>query len=432
MSKHFIVLRVKHEPMYLEPPAFIPTGTLEVDKEGTYNVQNYEYVKVDIGAFRQFAFGNATLDTENAWIIKRDGSLWGWGGNGQREQGSGNNTTVWTSTKRLTGVSKVVHSGYVSWALKDDGTLWGCGYGRYGAQADGSYSNHYVTKFTQRLTNVKDVTLYSHTCVCALKNDGTVWVCGGVNESGCLTSFTQAPVNNVAKILWGRYVLKTDGSLHFLKVDKSNTSKPVDVVKEMDNVKDFMCVHSEDYQSKWILKNDNSLWGMGYNSEGQQGSGNTTNVKSYTRRLTNVKQFYCHKNVSWAVKNDGTLWGCGRNYAGNQGNGEAGTNKRVLTFTQRLTDVKKVNCSDVTTWALKNDGTLWGCGSSEYGQQGSGKTGSIKSFTRRLTNVKDVWCSEYGTFALKKDETLWFAGKNYLRNKGNVSDNALSFEQVNI
>ena len=130
----------------------------------------------------------------------------------------------------------------------------------------------------------------------------------------------------------------------------------------------------------WYVTNDGNLYGCGINSNGQQGSGDTTNVKTFTQRATNVKMVACSDSITWYVTNDGNLYGCGGNTYGQQGSGDTTS---VTTFTQRATNVKQVACSTNTTWYVTNDDDLYGCGINSNGQQGSGDTTTVKTFTKR-------------------------------------------------
>jgi alpha-tubulin suppressor-like RCC1 family protein len=185
----------------------------------------------------------------------------------------------------------------------------------------------------------------------------------------------------------------------------------------------------------WILLNDGTLWGCGLGMSGQQGDNQSStypnfhSVTTFTQRLTDVAQINCSNNTTWALKTDGTLWGCGLNDKGEQGSGNT-TN--VLTFTQRLTDVAQVFIGyyGYTTGALKTDGTLWGCGKNNFGQQGSGNTNSVLTFTQRLTDVAQVTGNGYTALALKTDGTLWECGYNKYGEQGSGNtDNVLTFTQ---
>ena len=167
-----------------------------------------------------------------------------------------------------------------------------------------------------------------------------------------------------------------------------------------------------------ILKNDGTLWSCGYNVYGQLGLGDTTNRNTFTQVTTNtndIKSIYCGDYHSFILKNDGTLWGSGYNGYGQLG---LGNTSKKYTFTQVTTnadDIKSVYCGAYHTFILKNDGTLWGCGRNDYGQLGLGDTSSRYTFTEITTNIDDiksVYCGDYHTIMLKNDGTLWGCGSN--------------------
>ena len=152
-------------------------------------------------------------------------------------------------------------------------------------------------------------------------------------------------------------------------------------------------------QTTWVVTSDNKLFGCGQNANGQQGDGTTTNVTTFTQRLTDqtVKDVIPTDTMTWTITTDGKLFGCGRNNYGQQGDG---TTTTVTEFTQRLTDqtVKDVVCSTYATWTITTDGKLFGCGRNNYSQQGDGTTTDVTEFTQRLT--------EYGTKTIIKDSPM--------------------------
>jgi len=76
--------------------------------------------------------------------------------------------------------------------------------------------------------------------------------------------------------------------------------------------------------------------------------------------MDNVLSVYAHEYSSFAIKNDGTLYGWGNNYYSQLGDG---------TMTNRLTpflitdNVKFVSAGDSATFVIKNVNILWGWGS---------------------------------------------------------------------
>ena len=190
----------------------------------------------------------------------------------------------------------------------------------------------------------------------------------------------------------------------------------------------------------FILKNDGSLWACGYNNYGQLGLGNTTTYNTFTQVTTNVnndvKQIACGYSYTFILKNDGSIWSCGYNSDGQLGINDA-NNK--TTFTQVTTninnDVKQISCGYSHTFILKNDGSIWSCGFSYYGQLGLGDTSYINTFTQVTTNinndVEQIACGRDCTFILKNDGSVWSCGYNYYGQLGlNDFDNRTTFTQV--
>jgi alpha-tubulin suppressor-like RCC1 family protein len=123
-----------------------------------------------------------------------------------------------------------------------------------------------------------------------LKSDGSLWGMG-YNESGQLG----------------------DGSLN-------NTNKPEQIVAS-----NVTAIAAGLYHSLF-LKRDGSLWAMGNNGNGQLGDGTSNGGNYYTNRpeqivtggVTAIAAGYFH---SLLVKNDGSLWAMGYNGDGELGDG---------------------------------------------------------------------------------------------------------------
>ena len=84
----------------------------------------------------------------------------------------------------------------------------------------------------------------------------------------------------------------------------------------------------------------------------------------------------------------------------------------------------KVACGDTWTIAIREDGTMWSCGTQNrsdfyrggYNPLGLGNLqGYKKEFTQigTDTNWSDVWACQYSSFALKTNGTLWAWGDAY-------------------
>ena len=69
-----------------------------------------------------------------------------------------------------------------------------------------------------------------------------------------------------------------------------------------------------------FIKNDGSLWGMGFNTSGQLGDGSSTNRSVPVQILSSgVQAVATGDEQSLILKNDGSLWAMGKNNYGQLG-----------------------------------------------------------------------------------------------------------------
>jgi alpha-tubulin suppressor-like RCC1 family protein len=276
------------------------------------------------------------------------------------------------------------HAGERIIGLKKDGTLWGRGTNGYDQLGLGIESESFYSEFVQLpIDDVKDVTL-SNSLTFVLKNDGTAWVCGyqysgeaGCGSAGSIPNFTKLNVENVKQI----------------------------------------CMNSQN--ATFLVQNDGSVWSTGRNPNGQLGLGDKTNRTSFTKtNLTNVKVIRAGSQATFAIKNDGTVWACGANFSGNLGLGNQTSQARFVQVTTNVSDVKDIECGNYHTVMLKNDGTLWVCGLNMNYALGTGQATSTRVLTfTQVTNINDVKSISangygYNTFVVKNDNTLWACGSN--------------------
>lgn len=86
----------------------------------------------------------------------------------------------------------------------------------------------------------------------------------------------------------------------------------------------------------------------------------------------NINARYSH---SLAVKNDGTLWACGSNT--NEHFGKASpTSSNVFVQFDADTNWKEASASQYFSYAIKTNPTFWSKGRNEEGQLGNGTNGS--------------------------------------------------------
>ena len=321
---------------------------------------------------------------------------------------------------------------YHTLILKNDGTLWGCGADDCGQLGFEDMRNR--TSFAEITTNANDVkSVYcgrDHSFI--LKNDGTLWGCGmnssgqlGLGNTNEIHKFTQITTNtdNIKSVYCGEYytiILKNDGTIwgcghnQYGQLGLGDTSYRYTFTKittNADNVKSVSCGANHTL----ILKNDGTLWSCGYGGNGRLGLGDENSRTTFTiinSNPGNIKSICCGTYHTLILKNDDTLWGCGSNGSGQLGLGSTNSSN---VFTKITNNVKLADCGYEHTVILKNDGTLWGCGTNDSGQLGLGDESSRKTFTIIGINtnyIKSIYCGIYYTFILKNDGTLWSCGNN--------------------
>jgi alpha-tubulin suppressor-like RCC1 family protein len=162
-----------------------------------------------------------------------------------------------------------------------------------------------------------------------------------------------------------------------------------------------------------------SLWGWGYNGDGELALNNITNKRTPTQEITggvNWKQISGCTYMNAGIKTDGSLWLWGSNYYGQLGNGiYPGTVSSPVQTIAGGTNWKLVSCGNYHTMAIKTDGSLWGWGNNNAGNVGTNNTTPYSSPVQTIAggnNWKLVAGGQYMTAAIKIDGTLWLWGQN--------------------
>jgi len=222
--------------------------------------------------------------------LKGDGTVWTWGNNGNGQLGDGTKNHR-SSASQVTGLSDIaaVTAGMGhSLALSKDGTVWARGYNDDGELGDGRRKARLVPFKIPGLSAVKTIAAGSHHSV-ALKNDGTVWVWGGDKQTGRSTTPRRlAGLSQVVAISAGGWY-------------------------------------------SLALKDDGTVWAWGVIANGEQDDDTMNEVirkPVQIKGLTDVVGIAAGLWNSLAIKKDGTVWAWGRNYYGALGDGTE-TNRRT-------------------------------------------------------------------------------------------------------
>jgi alpha-tubulin suppressor-like RCC1 family protein len=263
-------------------------------------------ILINSGSLSGKSVSSVACGTVHTMVIATDGTLHGFGTNGNGQLGDGTYTSrtspVLINGGSLSGksVSSVACNTYHTMVIATDGTLHGFGYNGYGNLGDGTTTN----RTSPVLSNAGSLSGKS------------------VSSVACGPSHTM--------------VIATDGTLHGFGFNGSGqlgdgayTNRPSPVLinggsLSGKSVSSVACGPSH----TMVIATDGTLHGFGYNAFGQLGDGTTTTqrpspVLSNAGSLSgkSVSSVACGLYHTMVIATDGTLHGFGYNHFGQLGDG---------------------------------------------------------------------------------------------------------------
>ena len=183
------------------------------------------------------------------------------------------------------------------------------------------------------------------------------------------------------------------------------------------------------------IRSDGTLWGWGFNANGQLGLNSVTAVFDEPTQVgsdndwveVSAGAFHC-----LALKADGTLWAWGLNGQGQCGVGTADS----YTSPQQVGNENNwmiIEAGQAHSLAIKNDGTLWGWGFNNAGQVGNGGNNNVDTPTQigTASDWMDVAGGGAHSLGLRTNGDLYAWGFNFNGQLGTGNtNNFLSPEPV--
>ncbi len=301
-------------------------------------------------------------------------------------------------------------------ALKSDGTVWAWGYNNLGQLGDGSAIQS-ITPVqvkgvggTGFLTGIISIAAGGNSSY-ALKSDGTVWAWGN-NSNGQLGDGTVTSSSTPVQV-------KGPGGTGVLN----------GIIAIAGNNRHILA-----------LKSDGTVWGWGYNFNGQLGDNTITDRSTPVQVkgaggagfLSGVIRIAAGSLHSLALKSDGTVWTWGANASGQLGDGTIIQSKTPVQVkgvggTGFLTGVTSVFGGTDHSLALKSDGTVWAWGNNSNGQLGDGTVTSsstpvqVKGVggTGVLSGISSISAGNKSSRTSDSSGNVWVWGYNGFGQLGN-------------
>lgn len=324
-----------------------------------------------------------------------------------------------------------------TFAIKEDGTLWARGrYYTPWTENDNGY--YHLDDHVKSV--VMDHWAGSPRKVFMLKDNGEVWLSKTEAPMQTVITGIQPSVyvtNNAQKIVAGRgfvVILKEDATAWAIgvndsgqfgtgTVERDNIYRVYDentpLIQIGEQVKDI----AAGWSSIYLVKEDGTLWSAGSNTYGKLGyeteNDNIRNQLTFRQveDVTDVVSVTAVANDVMVLRADGEAWSFGSNVSGTQALGSSG---QEPTYPHKVADdVKAVFAGSRAAYLIKNDDTLWACGSNRFGQMGADTDDYDRSyqFKQIAEKVEDVTVGEYHAIILQN---------GYIRMAGDNRENQLS------
>jgi hypothetical protein len=144
--------------------------------------------------------------------------------------------------------------------------------------------------------------------------------------------------------------------------------------------------------------------------------------------VSNVVSVAAGRDHSLVLKDDGTVWAWGSSQYGQLGTGRFNISSYVPVQVPGLTDVVAISAGDMFSAAVTADGSVWTWGRNKWGSLTYGMLGNTgpdsatPSKVSGVSGVKAVAASQAFMLALKTDGTVWAWGRNNRGQLGNGVD----------
>lgn len=339
--------------------------------------------------------------------------------------GNGNKENQLYPIKILDNVKQVSSNVSYSMIIKTDNTLWATGSNKFGQF--GIKDNVETDEYIFIMDEIKFVeTSIDYSLI--IKSDNSLWISGYYpaekNDKGKIiwkkTNYFKKIADNVKTVSAGRrhilFINNEDilfglGDNTFGQLglgDSRGVLKPHKLQKKVQNI------FANNYYSYFIdYKND--LYISGDKTFFFDSNNNEIKSNSFTKISENVRDI----SVGFILKTDDTLYSFGFGCYGALGIGKKGSEKERVSLVYE--NVQTVSSNNEHSLILLKDNTLLSCGGGSdfnYGSIGNGTKLASYEPQKIMDNVKSFSVGDYYSLIILADNTLWGFGLNNANETG--------------
>ncbi len=260
-------------------------------------------------------------------------------------------------------IKKIVGNQDVIYVLYNSGALYVMGSNQFGVYGTGKAltgagNANATSTWTLSKSSVKDIWSASG-CSVLLLNNGTYQFCGLNRIIGTVSDVSTISTS------WTDFTALNN----FVQANSTLTVKRIHMGG----------------QALGILMSDDSLYFIGYNSQGQLGTGSLSNQSSVVLSRTNVSNFVIGSVLSLCIdKSTGIMYKAGWNQSGQLGTGDTSSRS---TWTSQGTAVTAMWATNSATMYVDSSGLLYGSGEYTAGQIDNG----INTISNSTSNIRTTY-----------------------------------------
>jgi alpha-tubulin suppressor-like RCC1 family protein len=355
----------------------------------------------------------------SAYALGRQGWVWAWGDNLEGQLGNGTDNNVSNSpvvVHGLSGARELAASANSAFALRRDGTVWAWGDDGQGELGDGK--EEYTSERPVRVGDLRGIAEIGagEFSAYALTADGKVWAWGD-NSLGQVGQSLSVPGTDVPVRVNGlsgavqlaagastAYVLTTDGKVwawgdnSFGELARPEPFAGSEFPVEVNGLGGGAVAVAAGADAGFALLRDGTVRSWGDGSFGELGTGSCPSAHptncpgSYrpttVRHLNHVKALAAGTYAGYALETNGTVWAWGYGGYGQLGDGSRASSD-VPMRVSGLAHVVMIAAGSNAAYALETNGTVWAWGYGGYGQLGNG-SGASSEVPVRVSLPRDT------------------------------------------